>query len=155
MVCHHNDISTPLLLKSEQCTHAYGVNSCLSHTVKAIDTPLKVALHAGRMVNLIVLTVVSLLEADNAVKSVLRKLIVIFGLQRHHLYLDIREILLGYIYCLGKIWYTGLGRVLSRYKENILKRGEFLYCLILILYLLWCKDGARHGVAAVETTIHA
>ena len=46
-----------------------------------------------------------------------------------------------------------MGRVLTRNKQDILKRSQFLDGTVLILYLIHGKYGARHGILPVETAI--
>ena len=89
---------------------------------------------------------VCLLETYHTVEAVLSQLVVFLGLQRHHLYLNVREILLGYVDSFGKIGHASLGRILSCHEEYVLKGCQFLYCLVLILYLFGRENGARHGV---------
>ena len=81
------------------------------------------------------------------------ELSVIVGGERHHLNLDVGEILLGNVYRLSKIRYASLGRMFSCDQENIFKRGKFLYRLILILYLLGREDGTCHRVFAMESAV--
>ncbi len=155
MVGHHDDIGAPLLLQSDEYAHADGVNAGHSHAVETIAAPLKLALHAPWMIELVVVAVIGFLEADDAVHAVVGKGLVVFGRERHYLYLNVGEVLLGNIYGLGKVRDASLGRMFARYEQDVLEGSQLLDGLVLILYLLGGKDGACHGVLAVETAIDA
>ena len=155
MVRHHGDIGAPLLFKTNKNTHAYGGDTSLTHTVKSVASPVKLALHAVRMVQIIVLTVIGLLKTYNPVKSVMREFFILFCFQRHNFYLDIRKIPFCNIYCSGKVFYARLCRMLARNKQYIFKRRQFLYGLILILYLLRSQNSASHWILSMKAAIHA
>ena len=106
------------------------------------------------MIQLVVLAVIGLLKAYHTVQSVMGKLAIVLHFQRHHFDFDVREVTLGYIDGLGQIGHTGLGRILARYQQDILERSQLLNSLIFIFNLLRRKDGARHGVLAMESAIH-
>ena len=105
------------------------------------------------MIDVVMSLVVCLLEADDAVHAVVRELSVVVGGERHHLNLDVGEILLGKVNRLGKVRHASLGRMFSCDQENIFKRGKLLYGLILILYLLGREDGTCHRVFAMESAV--
>ena len=111
------------------------------------------------MIDVVVLAVVGLLETDNTIHAMLGQCAVVLGRQRHNLNLDVGEVLLGNVDSLSKIWCASLGWVLAGNEEDILERSQLLDSLILVLYLLWCKDGACHRVlhmkSAVDTRVGA
>ena len=107
------------------------------------------------MVELVVLVVVGLLETDDAVHTMVGEGLVILCRERHHLYLHVREILLGDVDCLGKIRGASLCRVLARYEKDVLEWSQLLDGLVLVLNLLWGEDGTSHRILTMETAIHA
>ena len=155
MISHHNDIRAPFLLQSNQHSHTDRVNASLSHAVEAVASPFKATLHAARVIQLVVVAVVSLLKANHSVHAMLGKRAVILGRERHHLNLDVREILLCNVNRLGEIRSASLCRILSRNEQYILERSQLLYRLILILYLLRSEDSACHRVFAMKTAVDA
>ena len=54
VVCHHRDIRSPFLLQTYQYTHPDAMNASLSHAVEAVDAPFELALHAARMIDVVV-----------------------------------------------------------------------------------------------------
>ena len=126
-----------------------------THAVETIAAPLKLALHATWVVELVVLVVVGFLETDDAVHTMVGEGLVILCRERHHLNLHVREILLGDVDGLGKIRGTSLGWVLARNEKDVLEWCQLLDCLVLVLNLLWGEDGAGHRILTMETAIHA
>ena len=155
MVGHHGNIGAPLLLESDEHTHADRVYASLSHTVESVAAPFKAALHAAGMVELVVLAVVGLLKADDTIEAVVGQFLVLLHLQRHHLDLDVREIALGNVDGLGQIGHSRLGWVLACDEEDVFKGCQLFDGTVFVLYLLRGEDSARHGVLAVETAIDA
>ena len=155
MIGHHGNIGAPLLLETNEHTHADRVDTGLTHAVEPVAAPLKTALHASGMVKLVVLAIIGFLKADNAVKSVVGKLAILLHLERHNLDLDVREIALGYVDGLGQIRHSGLGGILARNKQDILERSKLFYGAILVFNLLGGEDGAGHRILAMESAIHA
>ena len=127
----------------------------LTHAVESVATPLKAALHATWVVQLVVLAVIGLLETDDTIEAVVGQFLVFLHLQWHHLYLDIREKALGNINGLSQIGHTGLGGILARDEQDILEGRQLFDGTIFVLNLLGGEDGACHGVLAVETAIDA
>ena len=131
------------------------MDTCHTHAVETIAAPLKLALHATWVVELVVLVVVGLLETDDAVHTMVGEGLVILCRERHHLYLHVREILLGDVDCLGKIRGASLCRVLARYEKDVLEWSQLLDGFVLVLNLLWGEDGTSHRILTMETAIHA
>ena len=104
------------VLQSDEYTHADGMHTRLSHPVGGIHPPIEFRFHASWMIDVVTLGIISLLKTNHSVQSVVRKLLVFFGFQGHHLNLQIRKILLGDVECLGQIRYPRLGWILARYK---------------------------------------
>ena len=154
VVRHHRHIGAPLFLQSDEHTHTDRVYTCLPHTVEPVATPLKTALHAAWVVQLVVLAVVGFLKADHTVQSMVGQLAVFLHLQRHHLDLDVREVALGDIDGFCQIRHSRLGRILACYQQDVLERCQLLYCLILVLNLFGCQDGACHRVFAMKAAVH-
>ena len=152
---HHHYIRAPFLLQADEHTHTDGMDTCHTHAVETIAAPLKLALHATWVVELVVLVVVGLLETDDAVHTMVGEGLVILCRERHHLYLHVREILLGDVDCLGKIWGASLGWVLARNEKDVLEWSQLLDGFILVLNLLWGEDGTSHRILTMETAIHA
>lgn len=142
---HHHYIRAPFLLQADEHTHTDGMDTCHTHAVETIAAPLKLALHATWVVELVVLVVVGLLETDDAVHTMVGEGLVILCRERHHLYLHVREILLGDVDCLGKIRGASLCRVLARYEKDVLEWSQLLDGLVLVLNLLWGEDGTSIG----------
>ena len=113
MVCHHSDVSAPIFFETYEHSHSDGVDAGLSHAVEAVATPFKLALHAAWVIELVVFTVVSLLEAYYSVESVVCEFGVFFSCERHYLNLDVREVFLCYVDSFSEIWDTSFGRVLT------------------------------------------
>ena len=152
---HHCDIRSPVFFQTYEYAHSDGMYPRLTHPVKSIAPPVKVRLHSAWMINVVIGPVVGLLEANHPVKSVMRKLFVLFCLQRHNLYLQVREILLGPVQCLRKVGNTRLVRILARHYEQILKRRQFLDCAVFVLALLRRQYHPRHRIACVKSAIDA
>ena len=152
---HHGDVSAPLLLQSDQDTHADGVYAGLSHTVEAIHAPLEVGFHAAGMVDVIVCLVIGLLETDHAVHAVVRQLLIFLHGEWHHLDLQVGEIGARQVERTGEVGHAGLHRVLARHDQQVLERAELLDGLVFVDHLLLRQDDALHGVAHVETAIDA
>ena len=89
VVCHHGDVGAPFLLQSDEHAHTDAMYASHTHTVEAIASPLKLALHATRVIEFVMLTVVGLLEADDTVHAMVGKRFVVLGGERHHLNLHI------------------------------------------------------------------
>ena len=70
------------------------MDACLAHTIKSIAAPVEIGLHSARMVNVVMCSVICLLEADYSIHSMLGEFCVIFCGERHDLDFQIREILL-------------------------------------------------------------
>ena len=155
VMSHHHYIRAPFLLQADEHTHADGVNACHTHAVETVAAPLKLALHATWVVELVVLVVVGLLETDYAVHTMVGEGLVILSRERHHLNLHVREILLGDVDCLGKIRGASLGWVLARNEKDVLEWSQLLDCLVLVLNLLWSEAGTSHRILTMETAIHA
>ena len=155
VIGHHRHVGLPVLLQSQQGSHADGVDASHSHAVEAVDAPFEAALHATGVIVLVVGGVVGLLKAYHAVHAVVRQHLIVLGGERHHLYLEVGEIGLGAVKGLCQVFGSGLGGVLSRHDEEILERSELLDGLVLVLTLVDGEDGARHGVLAVEAAVDA
>ena len=78
MVGHHGYVSAPFLFQTDEDTHSDGVHSGLSHAVETVAAPVEIGLHSARMVNVVMCSVISLLEADYTIHSVLGEFCVIF-----------------------------------------------------------------------------
>ena len=89
VVSHHGDIGAPFLLQSDEHAHADTVNTSHTHAVETIATPLKLALHSSWVIELVVVTMIGLLETDDTVHAVVGKRFVVLGGERHHLNLHI------------------------------------------------------------------
>ena len=150
---HHHHVGAPLFLKADEHAHANRVNSCLSHAVKAVAAPFEYRLHATRMIVLVVLAMIGLLEADHAIHAVIAQFLIVLGLQRHHLDLDVREVFLCDVDCLSQIWHTSLCRILARHEQDIFERSKLLDGAIFVLYLFGSEDDASHRVLAVEAAV--
>ena len=148
-------IRAPLLLQSDEHTHTDGVDTCHTHAVETIAAPLKLALHATWVVELVVVAVVGLLEADHTVHTMVSEGLVVLGRERHHLNLHVGEILLGDVDGLGEIRGASLCRVFARHEQDVLEWSQLLDSLVFVLDLLRGEDGACHRILAVETAIHA
>ena len=155
VMSHHHYIRAPLLLQADEYAHADGMDTCHTHAVETIAAPLKLALHATWMIEVVMFAVVGLLETDDTVHAVVGEGFVILCRERHHLNLHVREILLGDVDCLGKIRGASLGWVLARNEKDVLEWSQLLDCLVLVLNLLWGKDGTSHRILTMETAIHA
>ena len=155
VVGHHRHVGLPLLLQSQERSHTDGVNAGHAHAVKAVDTPIELRLHAGRVVVLIVRFVIGLLKANHPVQAVVSQHLIVLCGEWHHLYLQVREVWLSPVQSLCEILRSGLGRVLTRHDEQVLKRSELLYRLVFILTLVNGEDGACHRVLPVEAAIDA
>lgn len=93
-------------------------------------------------------SVISLLEADYSIHSVLGEFCVIFCGERHDLDFQIREILLRDVEGLCQIRHAGLQRILAGDYQKVLERSQFLDGLVLILALFRCKDYPFIGLLA-------
>ena len=155
MVSHHRYVSAPLFLQTDEHAHSDRMYTGLSHTVEAVATPVEVSLHSTRVVNVVMRSVIGLLEADDAVHSMMGELGVILCGERHHLEFEVREVLLGDVESLREIRHAGLYRVLSGDYQQVLERGQFLYRLVLVLALFRCQNYPRHRVGRVESAIYA
>ena len=155
MIGQHREVGAPLLFEADKHAHPDGMDTRLAHPVEAVHAPLKVSFHSTRMVDVVIGLVVSFLETDHTVQSVLGQRLVLLGLERHHFNFEVAEIRLGEVKGLGDVVHAGLGRVLARHQQQVLKRSQLLDGLVFVLHLLKREDGALHRVADVEAAIDA
>ena len=154
MACHHHHLRAPIL-QSDKRTHTYLVHSRLSHTVISVEAPFKVRLRSSGVIHLISLLVVSLLEANHSVETMISEFCIFLRSQWHHLNLQVVEIRLSQVESLCDIFHTRLHLVLSSEHQQVVKRSEFLYCLIFPHNLLLGENRALHWVLHMKTAIHA
>ena len=106
------------------------------------------------MIHLVAGAVVGFLEADYAVETRMRKPLIVFSRERHHLDSEVAEIgtahLERFLYVVG----SGGERILAGHDKQILKRPHGLDGLALGLDLLGCEDYARNLVVAVEAAVY-
>ena len=155
VIRHHTDIRSPFFLQTYQHTHADGMYACLPHAVETVDTPFESGLHAARVIDVIVCLVVGFLKTDNAVHAMLFQLGILFGFQGHYLNLQVAEIRFCQIERAGDVRNTGFGRIFTRNQQQVFKRRELLDSLVFVYNLLFRQYGAGHGIADVETAVHA
>ena len=67
---HHGDISAPLF-QADKHSHTNAVHTSGSHTVRSIDAPVKVRFHASRVIDVVSLTMVSLLKTYDPIQAML------------------------------------------------------------------------------------
>ena len=154
MISHHRNVRTPFFLQANEDSHPDGMHPGLSHAVETVDTPLEFRLHAPRMVDVVVRLVVRFLKANDSVHPVCLQFFILFGLERHHFYLQVAEVGFGQIQGTRQIRHAGFGRILSCHYQEILERRKLLDGLVFVLYLLLRENGAAHRVADMETAIH-
>ena len=153
VIGHHGDIRPPFLFQSDQDTHTDLMYAGLSDPVETIDTPFEFGFHAPRMINVVMCLVISFLEADYSIHSMLDQFRIFFRFQRHDFNLQIGKIRFSQIECPGNVRNPRLGRILSGNKQQVLKRSQFLDGLLFVFDFLFCQNGTLHGIADVETAI--
>ena len=155
MVSHHRYIRAPFLLQTDEHAHSDGVDASLTHAVEPVASPVEIRLHSAWVVDVVMRSVISLLEADHAVHSMVRELCIILGAQRHDLDFQVGEIFFRYIQRLRQVRHTCFHRVFSRDYQQVLERCQLLDGLVLILALLRSQDDPLHRIACVESAINA
>ena len=85
VIGHHCDVGSPVFLESYENAHSYGVYSGLSHAVESVASPVEIGFHSTRVVDVVMCSVVGLLEAYYTVESVADKFLVPFYVKRHYL----------------------------------------------------------------------
>ena len=151
---HHRDVGTPLL-EADQHAHADLVHAGLSHAVEAVHAPLELRFHARRVVDVVVLAVVGLLEADHAVESGVREPLVLLGRKGHHLDGEVVEPRTADAQRLLDVVHTGGPGVLARHEQQVLEGAELADGAAFGLDLLRGENHARDGVVAVESAVDA
>ena len=151
---HHRHVGAPLL-ESDEHAHADFVDAGLPHAVEAVDAPLELRLHAGRVVDVVVGAVVGLLEADHAVESRVGQPLVLLGGQRHHLDGQVVEVGAADLQRLLDVVDSRRTGILARDQQQVLEGAEAADGTALLLNLFGGENHARNGVVAVEAAVDA
>ena len=91
MACKHHHLGAPVL-QSNKSSHTNFVYPGHTHTVISVKAPFVVRLRSSWVIHLITLLVVSLLETDDPVETVVAQFGILLCCERHHLNLQVVEV---------------------------------------------------------------
>ena len=128
--------------------------SCLPHTVETVDAPFEFGFHSSRVINFVVRLVVSLLEADHSVQSVVRQFLVFFCFKRHYFNLQVAEVRLCQIQCTGNVRDTCSSRIFTRNKQKILEGCQSFDSFVFVDDFFLRQYGPFHRITDMETAVH-